>query len=352
MATIPNVLFVVLLLLLLLSVVALILLFYRFNALKHQVEDMEMNAAQEREKEKEMESRPAVRETKGDDITAAFLPMELFEVLGIRKNSGKAADSLLKTQKEFQTGILNLDIADFEEILRTLSAREVYEIINQSFSQSIPPILSAGGVISDFHESGGFTALLPRAADEGLDAAILVCEKVRRIEEKNELDKRYSIGLCFGEVMIGVAGERQRLTALTLSLQTGLSSFLQKRAPFYYARILASETYMDQIKDAGRRYNYRLLGQIYIKSMEKIERVYDVFDADAPEVRNQKRKTRMVFEKGLELFLARNFSEARSYFIEVLKTDRMDLAAREYVLRCDQYAAGNGSNAQLYLEEY
>ena len=70
---------------------------------------------------------------------------------------------------------------------------------------------------------------------------------------------------------------------------------------------------------------------IYIKDTDRIQKVYDVFDGDEQEIRNHKRQTRMVFEKGVHLFSKQNYQEARQYFIEVLKTDHFDKAAKECI---------------------
>ena len=84
-----------------------------------------------------------------------------------------------------------------------------------------------------------------------------------------------------------------------------------------------------------------------------MERIFDIFDGDTTDIRNRKRKTRMLFEKGVRLFMAREFAEARSYFIEVLKADRDDKAAREYVFLCDKYYSlppDRVEEATIYIE--
>ena len=43
------------------------------------------------------------------------------------------------------------------------------------------------------------------------------------------------------------------------------------------------------------------------------------------------------FERGVNLFCARKFYEARTAFIDVLKQFRRDAAAREYLFLCNQY---------------
>jgi hypothetical protein len=58
-----------------------------------------------------------------------------------------------------------------------------------------------------------------------------------------------------------------------------------------------------------------------------------------------------MFEKGVELFAERKYDQARLHFVEVLKADRQDLAAKEYVYLCDKCANGEEGFAQrTYLE--
>jgi uncharacterized protein YrzB (UPF0473 family) len=57
-----------------------------------------------------------------------------------------------------------------------------------------------------------------------------------------------------------------------------------------------------------------------------------------------------MFEKGAEAFVQGNIEEARKCFIEVLKMDRYDSAAKEYVFLCDTYMeSGETGKAPLFL---
>ena len=174
--------------------------------------------------------------------------------------------------------------------------------------------------------------------EDGLDAAIGICQEIMDPGER-EHNQNFAISLCYGFVMAGVVGHGKRLSVLTLSSCTGLGELLCELAPRYYARILAAGSYVSQIRDFHKRYNCRLLGNFYIRDRQCVEKVYDIYDGDEAAVRNKKRKTKLLFEKGVSLFLDRRFGEARSFFIEVLKADRADRAAREYIFLCDRYGA-------------
>lgn len=279
-----------------------------------------------------------------------FLPTEMLELLNIQETAKNAAD-ISRKPKELDAVILNANIAGFSKKISGRKMEQVYELINGTLSSCIPEIYRKGGMIDRFRDAG-VVALFTERREAALEAAVSVCEEMIR---RGENHRDFSIGLCYGNVMVGVVGAQKRLSVLTLSAYTGFGEFLQKKAPDYYATILAAESYISQLEEFRNNYNYRLLGYFYMQTADCLEAVYDVFDGDEAGIRNCKRKTRLLFEKGVGLFKKRNFADARTYFIEVLKADRNDTAAREYVFRCDKYSSlteAEQEKADIYLECY
>lgn len=299
---------------------------------------------QKRERESSNGEPPYEERAAERDLARRFLPMELLELLGVQGDFLTYQDILMR-QQELWTVIFHADVAGFSEFVREMQTSEAYLYINEMLSCSIPRINDNGGIIDTIH-GAGVVALFADCMRGGIDAAIAVCEAVK--------DRRYSVGLCYGPVIVGVVGSGSRLAVQTLSAYTGLGSFLQQLGPKYYARILAVGSYTDRVEDFERKYNHRMLGYIYIKNANRAEKIFDIFDGDEAAVRNRKRRTKMLFEKGVLFFTRREFAEARTYFIEVLKADRDDRAAREYVFLCDRcsdMAAGEPS-PDIYLECY
>ena len=84
-----------------------------------------------------------------------------------------------------------------------------------------------------------------------------------------------------------------------------------------------------------------------------MEKIYDVYDGDNEEDRRRKDMTRQMFEKGVSLFCARKFYEARNAFVEVLKQFRRDAAAREYLYLCNQYyQRDDAGEIDIYIERF
>lgn len=263
-----------------------------------------------------------------------FLPVELLAIMGMEQGTPDRDESSGE-QKELQAVILNANVMGFQELIHGIQIQEVYRFINQTLSLSIPPVYENNGFVESFRDAG-ITALFPENGEEALQAAVLICEAVIQAADQ-ELYRNFGIGLCRGSVMAGVAGYGRKRCVLTLSAHMGLSGFLQRVASKYSARILATADYVENVKGFAKAYNHRLLGYFYIQEMGCVKKIFDIFDGDETAVRNRKRKTRMLFEKGVGLFVKREFTQARGYFIEVLKADREDRAAGEYVFLCDRY---------------
>ncbi len=290
------------------------------------------------------EETAASGETK--ESCGRMLPEELLALLKAKDFH----DLKVGDQQYFSSVILDFNKADFSGVVQGKQVNEVFASINQMLGKALPAVSSHGGVAEGF-AGGGLTALFFDQYEPALTAAVSIFENLHAMKGEDREYETVAAGICEGTVMIGVVGHGERMAVLTLSQAKEFAGFLRSIGYRYYARILVTEDFLRRIPDSAMKFNYRFLGSIRVLSSGDIKRIYDVFDGDIVEVRNRKRKTRMVFEKGVELFAQEKLLEARQHFIEVMKLDVADRAARSYLLRCD--ACLNGERRwQGYLETY
>jgi len=256
-------------------------------------------------------------------------------------------NDILNRQKNIMAAILyaNINMTAFSDIVLSLEARDIFRYINTILSKLLPVIELNNGEADSFSDAG-VTALFSQDYRSALISAISMCQEINTIEDSDFDFSSFAIGLCFGSVMIGVVGDGRNYSTLTISEYTGLSKYLQSIAGKYYAKILITASYADLIEDFSKRFSSRLVGQIYLTKLKKSEKIYDVYNGDTLDIRNKKRKTQLMFEKGVQLFTEMKYDQARLHFVEVLKADRQDLAAKEYVYLCDKCANGEGDIAQ------
>ena len=253
-----------------------------------------------------------------------FIPAKILDMLG--KES--IQEVKLGDQMTGEFTILSLHAIDYPKQSVSLSAEQVYNNINKVLSVLVEPINSHSGIVEHF-EDAGLTALFTAKSREALDAAI----DMQRLMPGSGR----TIAISYGQVMIGVVGHEQRMEATAISAHSDLAKTLRLRGDQYGAHILITHLVYEQIPGFEEHYHARYLGNIYLTAKDTYERVYDVYDGDSEEEFYNKERTKQLFERGVGLFVAKKFYEARLVFVEVLKQYRKDKAAKEYLYRCDQY---------------
>ena len=124
---------------------------------------------------------------------------------------------------------------------------------------------------------------------------------------------------------------------------TVLLSYACKRAD---ASMLVTENLANHVLGFKNRFASRKIGIIYYTAEKKPYTLYDVFDSDTAERKYSKRRSRLLFETGVEHFLEGRAMQARSCFIELLKYDRSDTVAKKYILMCDKVISGESQEPE------
>lgn len=257
-----------------------------------------------------------------------FIPAKILNLLG--KESIQEVGLGDEMTGEFT--ILSLHAIDYPKQSVSFSPEQAYKNINRVLSMLVEPINNHHGVVEHFEDTG-LSAFFIASSEEALEAAI----EVQRLLEESMPGNGRTIALSYGRVMIGVIGHEQRMETTTISAHSDLAKELRLKGDKYGAHILITHLVYEQIADFEEHYHARYLGNIYLAANNTYERVYDVYDGDDEEEFYYKDMTKSLFEKGVNLFVAKKFYEARLVFVEVLKRHRKDKAAKEYLYRCDKY---------------
>lgn len=296
-----------------------------------------------------------VQDIKGiSDGYYKFIPAKILDLLG--KES--IQEVKLGDQMTGEFTILSLHAIDYPKQSVSFSAEQVYKDINKVLSILVEPINRHSGMVEHFEDTG-LSALFTGSSREALDAAIDM-QHLMRQQMPGSLQQGSgitlpcrTIAISYGQVMIGVIGHEQRMEATAISAHADLAKALRLKGDRYGAHILITHLVYKQIPAFEEHYHARYLGNIYLTANDTYERVYDVYDGDSEEDFYCKEQTKQLFEKGVGLFVARKFYEARLVFVEVLKQYRKDKAAKEYLYRCDQYyKQAAGEEAETVIEKF
>lgn len=285
------------------------------------------------------------RESRNDGIFERFFPKELPELLGVSAAENISTDS----QRSFVSSVMSVKVLDYNNAIHTMASEQLFQAINKVFSRLIP-VIQQNGIIDSFDKTG-MTGLYPNSSDHALTAAVSLCNEVDALGEAEKYD-RFAVGLSHGEVMIGVVGHKQRISVVTMAKCLNISEFLREKAAKYGARILVTQDFANQVPNFDKNYNNRLLGYFHDSMRGSMIKVYDVFDGDDENRKQGKRRTKMIFEQGVDHFVHGDYRKARLYFVEVLKADRYDLAAKEYLYMCDIFCNGREGHIDICIETF
>lgn len=272
-----------------------------------------------------------------------YVPSRILTLLG--KES--IQDICLGDEVNTRLSVFSFQLADFDRNIRKKSTREMIDAINNILKISVPVIAEHEGMVESF-QNAGFTALYDGSPASALLSAVLICQRMNQMVDRQELDKnRAEIGIAYGQVTLGIVGENQRMAAITVSPFRDTACFLQNIAEKYQSHILVTQEAADAIPGFFENYHIRTLGFLYNTYTGYTGKIYDVYDGDRRETYVMKEATKENFEKGVEAYCLRDFKLARQYFIKVLKGFRRDRAAKEYLRLCD--AGSRKQDADIYF---
>ncbi|NER51727.1 MAG: guanylate cyclase, partial [Symploca sp. SIO1A3] len=83
-------------------------------------------------------------------------------------------------------------------------------------------------------------------------------------------------------------------------------------------------------------YAFRAIDRVTVKGKSEMVSVFEIFEADPPELRRGKLATKSTFEQGLWRYHQSFFQEAVEWFQNCLEINPSDRAAQIYLERCQE----------------
>ena len=140
-------------------------------------------------------------------------------------------------------------------------------------------------------------------------------------QETVEYIRRYGkniyAGISFGTSFMTITGGKNRLQPLIISEHKKISEILAVTAKKYKRNLVISEYVLKNLND---RSSFRCIGHIYFNS--QYIKIYDI---------NDNSYTYDDFSKGIDCFFQRDFYNAEIFFANVLKYNKNDDIAKEYL---------------------
>jgi len=261
-----------------------------------------------------------------------FVPGQFLQFL--QKKS--IVDVQLGDHVQQEMSVLFADIRNFTALSEQMNPRENFNFINAFLSRMEPAIREHNGFV-DKYIGDEIMALFSGNADEAVQAGITMFERLA-LYNQHRANYDYApieigIGINTGELMLGTVGGFSRMDSTVISDAVNLAARLEELTKIYQVRLLISHYTFLRLSNPGD-YGMRLVDKVNVKGKAKKVTVYEVFDADPPEIRKAKMATKTAFEQGLMLYYRDRLSEAAQGFSQCLQVNPGDKVAQHYLKRC------------------
>lgn len=261
-----------------------------------------------------------------------FVPHQFLQLLG--KQS--LIDVQLGDQVQQEMSVLFSSIHEFSSLSDSMTPQETFKFINAYLSRLEPVIIEHHGFI-DKYIGDGIMALFGGIADHAVKAGIAMLQCLENYNQ-NRIQSGYipiqiGIGINTGSLMLGTVGGENRMDGTVISDDVNLASRLEGLTKHYGVSLLISQQTFARLQNPTE-YCIRFIERTTVKGKAKPVAVFEIFDADDPEIKEGKLATKTIFEEGLFLYHKRDFKKAAQRLEDVLKINSKDKVAQVYWLRC------------------
>ncbi|MBF0573137.1 MAG: PAS domain S-box protein [Desulfamplus sp.] len=257
-----------------------------------------------------------------------FVPQEFLKTLG--KKSIEEVQLNDRIQKKMT--ILFSDIRNFSTLSEAMSPEENFKFINSYLSYMGPFVRKHHGFIDKFI-GDSIMAIFGRDSDDAILAAI---DMLRELRGYNEGRKRagypmlqIGIGINTGILMLGIVGEANRMEGTVISDAVNTASRLEQLTKKYNTPLLISEHTFHSLKKTAD-FAIRFVDRVIVKGRSEPIAIYEVFNADPPQLFESKLSHKSLFETALYHLRYHDIEHAKSIFDVLLKKAPDDPLAKRY----------------------
>ncbi|MEQ9666899.1 AAA family ATPase [Coleofasciculus sp. G2-EDA-02] len=263
-----------------------------------------------------------------------FVPRQFLHFL----NKDSIVDVQFGDNVQKEMSILFSDIRSFTTLSETMTPEENFKFINAYLSRMEPAITEHHGFI-DKYIGDAIMALFSGQADDAVKAGIAMLHQLRSYNQHRQNSGyppiRIGIGINTGGLMLGTIGGISRMDSTVISDAVNLASRIEGLTKNYQVSLLISHHTFSRLSNPGN-YAIRLIDKVQVKGKSELVTVYEVFEADLPEIKAAKLATLQTFTEAWSFYNLKAFAEAEKRFAEVLRVNPQDQVPNIYLNRCQQ----------------
>ncbi len=265
-----------------------------------------------------------------------FVPKEMLKFLG-RKS---ILDVNLGDHIEKEMTILFSDIRSFTSISEKMSPEENFNFLNEYLKRVGPIIRKHNGFI-DKYIGDGIMAIFSGSVEDAIDASMEIVEIVEKysmeILTSNNISLKIGIGIHTGKMMLGMIGEESRMDGTVISDAVNMASRTQELTKFFNTSIIITDSVMNRVANRDK-YLLRYMGIVRVKGKSIPISIYEILISFQNDLTKNKMEHKVLFEKGINLYIAEKYEQALNCFEEIKSKGYSDLAIEHYIEWCSSEA--------------
>jgi adenylate cyclase len=241
--------------------------------------------------------------------------------------------------------VLFSDLIGFTTLAEKADPEALVSQLNEYLSRMTSVVFSNGGTLDKFIGDaimavwGNVRSFgMAQDAKNCVRAALGMRRELRQLNQKWREEGRMGLGMGIGinqgEVVVGNIGSHERMDPTVIGDSVNLASRLEGLTRIYGVDILvgasAAELACDEV-------HLRSVARVQVKGKSKPVDVFTFIGARNEEIDPEFLKWLETYEEGLELFRARDFTEAKILFSRFLEFYPDDLLAKMYLNRALEY---------------
>ncbi len=263
-----------------------------------------------------------------------FVPNEFVSLL----SHNSLSDIRLGDSVEKKMSILFSDIRDFTAISESMTPQENFNFINSYFSRMEPSIIKNHGFI-DKYIGDAIMALFGYSAADAVKAGVSMLQSLDEYNQ-HRISCSYApikigIGINTGSLMLGTVGSTNRMDSTVIGDAVNLASRVESLTKSYGVSMLITQNTFLQLSNPAS-YSIRNIGCVRVKGKSDLVTIYEVFDADTPELKERKLAILPVFVEALDNYAAAKHQAAAELFAECVGKNPLDKVAQTYLQRCQE----------------
>ena len=232
-------------------------------------------------------------------------------------------------RKEEELSTMFVEVRNFSALSDHISSKECFNFLSNYFTKLEPVVSGFKGSVYQY-QGDGILSIFPLNSghtDNSLHSAVSLVDTVKIYNKGRERAGyqpiQVGVGLHTGPVSLGVAGTKLRMTSGAFGPTVNCASRCEALSGQYQADIIVTEYTMDQLSNPGA-FLFRFLGKENIVGFHKPVGIYEVYNSNSPECRDEKVRNNAKIRQIVEALQGENAREIEGLLQELVKNSTHD----------------------------